>query len=134
MDSAENIPSSPPKTEVFSLLLFIRQNDTNADFIPCVNCNFTSFDKSRNFKNFTNSEKYFCDFILRFINVGFFGDYIQLEKKRGFHQQLQINQLPLKYLLRHFRILNKSQVQVLSWKNFRQILWIHHQFYKKFTF
>ena len=96
MDSAENISSSPPKIEVFSLLLFIRQNDYNVDLIPCVKCDFTSYNKSRNFKNFTNSEKYFFDFILRFINVGFFGDYIQLEKKRDFHQQPQIHQLPLK--------------------------------------
>ena len=59
MDSAENIPSSPPKIEVFSLLLFIRQNDYNVDLIPCVKCDFTSYNKSRNFKNFTNSEKYF---------------------------------------------------------------------------
>ena len=85
MDSAENIPSSPPKTEVFSLLLFIRQNDNNVDLIPCVKCDFASYNKSRNFKNFTNSEKYFCDIILRFLNVGFFGDYIQLGKKRGLY-------------------------------------------------
>ena len=96
MDSAENIPSSPPKTEVFSLLLFIRQNDNNVDLIPCVKCDFTSYNKSRNFKNFTNSEKYFCDFILRFTNVALFGDYMLLEKKRDFHQHLQIHQLPLK--------------------------------------
>ena len=78
MDSAENIPSSPPKTEVFSLLLFIRQNDNNVDIIPCVKCDFTSYNKSRNFKNFTNPEKYFCDFVLRFVNVDFSGDNIQL--------------------------------------------------------
>ena len=85
MDSAEYIPPSPMKTEVFSLLLFIPQNDNNVDLIPCVKYNFASYTKSRNFKNFTNSEKNFCDFILRFINGNFFGDNIKQERKRDFH-------------------------------------------------
>ena len=98
MDSAEYIPSSPQKTGVFSLLHFIPQNDSNVDSIPYVKYNFASYTKSRNFKNFTNSEKNFCDFILRIeIHIcNFFGDNIQQEKKRDFHRQLQIYQLPLK--------------------------------------
>ena len=86
MDSAENIPSSPPKTEFFSLLLSIRQNDNNVDLIPCFKCYFASYKKSRNLKNFTNLEKYFCDFILRFINEDFSDDNIEnILSSRGRH-------------------------------------------------
>ena len=74
MDSAENIPSSPPKTEFFSLLLLIRQNDNNVDLIPCLKCDFASYKKSRNLKNFANYEKYF---ILRFIDEDFSDDNIE---------------------------------------------------------
>ena len=77
VDSAENIPSSPPKTELFSLLLLIRQNDNTVDFIPCLKCDFASYKKSRNLKNFTNQEKYYCDFIVRFINEDFSDDNIE---------------------------------------------------------
>ena len=44
------------------------------DHGPWVKYDFATYSKSRNFKNFTNSEKYFCDFVLRFINVDFSGD------------------------------------------------------------
>ena len=48
-----------------------RQNNNNVDLILRVKCDFASNNKSRYFKNFRNFAKYFCYFILRFMNEDF---------------------------------------------------------------